>query len=111
MKEEALRQSSGCTSCQVMGMNINTARRYIKSGKKITVCCDRINVFATFMTMLSECSCDGYLKIDPWTFGYMGKLFKAEISSIFQNVDDFAPVSDVEEKIAEIEKNALAGSK
>ena len=111
MKEDTRRQFTSCTNCLVMGMDIDTARRYIENGTKITACCDRVNVFATFMTMLSECSCDGYLKIDPWTFGYMGKLFKAEISSIFQNVDDFAPVSDVEEKIAEIEKNALAGSK
>ncbi len=111
MKEDTRRQFTSCTNCLVMGMDIDTARRYIENGTKITACCDRVNVFATFMTMLSDCSCDGYLKIDPWTFGYMGKLFKTEIAFILQNFDDFARVSDVEDGLVKIEQGVLTGKK
>ena len=74
----------------IKGMDIETARRYIRAMEKIDKLADKIYALASMMSVLSEIE-EGAVDIKPSAVGYFGETIARDVLRIIEHLDnDFA---------------------
>lgn len=71
----------------IKGMDIDTARRYIKVMKEIQKIVDKIHALADMMGMIYETEEKG-IEIKPATIGYFGKTIAIDVLRIIEQLDE-----------------------
>jgi hypothetical protein len=74
----------------IKGMDIETARRYIRTMEKIDKLADKIYALASMMSVLSDIDEDA-VDIKPAAVGYFGQTIARDVARIIECLDnDFA---------------------
>jgi hypothetical protein len=71
----------------IHGMNVDIARRYIKTIEEIEKIVDKIHAVAYLMSVFSEIE-DGAIEIKPSVVGYLGKRIANDVLRITELLDD-----------------------
>lgn len=86
----------------IKGMDIETARRYIKTMNKIDKLADKIYALASMMSVLSDIDEDA-VDIKPATVGYFGETIARDVARIIECLDDnFASRAELELELESI---------
>ncbi len=83
----------------INGMEIETARRYIKVMDQIEEIVDKIHALAYMMSLLCEIE-EGQVDIKPFCVGYFGKMISHDvlfITSLLEN--DFVSIIEVKQEL------------
>ena len=85
----------------INGMDIETARRYVKAIEKIEEIVDKIHCLAYMMSLLCEME-EGQVQIKPFCVGYLGKMIATDVLRITEHLDnDFVSILEVKQALKE----------